>query len=209
MDDGPHPELPAQAEEPDYAWDVFISYSRWSGWPGWVRKHFEPLFQHYLGEDLGRRPTVFVDWQSHGPGEWPAALGRQLARSRVLVPLLSRMYFESPWCKSEYELMRLRADQCGCPLIMPVIIHDGGGPDFDHAERQELVNLRRYANPAMPAESVTREALAVEIGKWTPLVASAISAVPPHDPSWEQIHVDSMNKTFDQVRQERLPSWGQ
>jgi hypothetical protein len=85
-------------QSPDYTWDAFVSFRRWQEWPRWVERHFDPLFRHYLGEELGRAPRVFIDSQERQPGDWPTELGRELARSRVLVPLLSRMYFASPWC---------------------------------------------------------------------------------------------------------------
>jgi hypothetical protein len=190
----------------DYTWHIFLSFRRWQEWPYWVKRHFDPLFRHYLGEELGVEPRVFVDWQDRRPGDWPTELGVELARSRVLVPLLSRMYFESPWCTTEYELMRLREERCKRALIVPAIIHDGRDLP-DHARRAYSAELVRYANPRMTRESPRGEKLADRIADWVPTVAQAIRKAPPHDPDWEADHVQAMDRTFVMSKQRSVPSW--
>lgn len=191
----------------DYTWHVFLSFRHWEEWPVWVQRHFDPLFRLYLGEELGFEPKVFVDWQKHKAGDWPTELGLALARSRVLVPLLSRMYFNSAWCTTEYELMRKREERCKLPLIVPAIIHDGQDLP-DHARRRYAVELAQYANPRMTRDSPRGEMLADLIAGWVPTVADAISAAPPHDPAWEHDHVKAMDRTFVESQQRSLPSWG-
>jgi TIR domain len=190
-----------------YTWDVFLSFRRWQEWPRWVKAHFEPLFVQYLGEDLGYAPKVFVDWREREPGPWPAELGRELARSRVLVPLLSRMYFDSPWCQSEFDLVLKREEESGKPLIVPAVIHDG--KHFpDSAKKQQSALLSDYANPRMRRESQLGEMLVECIRAWTPMVVAAIQAAPACDPAWEHHHVEAMNLTFEESSQKHVPSWG-
>jgi hypothetical protein len=196
-------------QESGYAWDVFLSYSRWARWPEWIDKHFKPLFEHYLGEELARPPRIYVDRENRQPGPWPSALGKALSSARVLVPLLSRTYYTSPWCRSEYDLMKLRSEQCGCALILPAVIHDGGEGRFGHAEGLDWLDLKPFANPAISEGSITREGLGRDIGDWTPRVASAIQAAPPHDAAWQEMHVDAMTEIYEQSVQKRLPGWGQ
>jgi hypothetical protein len=192
-----------------YRWDVFLSFRRWQEWPAWIEAHFEPLFRHYLGEELGDEPRVFIDWdwRQRRPGDWPRELGVALSRSRVLVPLLSRLYFRSPWCSAEYDLLHLRERAFGQALIVPAVIHDGR--DFpEHAVRTSSVELSRYTNPRLAPRSPKAEALADKIAEWVPLVVQAIRGAPEHDPTWEQAHVDKMDAAFDESRQRNIPPWG-
>ena len=166
-----------------------------------------PRLRLYLGEELGQKPEIYVDLESRSAGDWPTALGSDLARSRVLVPLLSRMYFESPWCRTEYELMRRREDRCRRNLIVPAIIHDGDHLP-DHARRQHAAELMSHANPWMARGSPTSEQLAILVKDWAPVVAAAIRNAPPRDPAWEREHVDAMDSTFATSRQRSVPRWG-
>lgn len=191
----------------EYEWDAFLSYRRWQEWPEWVRAHFHPLFLHYLGEELGREPRVFVDWGDETPGDWPTHLARALARSRVLVPLLSRLYFRSPWCATEYELMKRREDVCAGTLIVPAVIHDGDELP-PHARRTYSAILTAYSNPRIATRGRTAARLADEINKWMPTVRQAIEDAPEYDPTWLNAHVDAMDQTFEQSTQTHVPSWG-
>ncbi len=191
----------------DYTWDVFVSFRHLEGWTRWVEEHFMKRLCHWLGEELGREPEIYVDLEVRSAGDWPTALGCDLARSRVLVPLLSRLYFDSPWCRAEYELMRRRGDRCGRDLIVPAIIHDGNHLP-DHARRWHAAELMWHANPWMAYGGPTGEQLAAIIKGWAPVVAAAIRNAPPYDPSWEREHVDVMDSTFVTSRQRSVPRWG-
>src|SRR5690348_432033 len=91
-----------ESQAPDYAWDVFLSYRRWQQWPIWIRTVLLPMLSHWLGEELGREPRIFLDDPAIRPGkDWVRELAAQHSRSAVLVPLMSKLYFESDWCKAE------------------------------------------------------------------------------------------------------------
>src|SRR4051794_9276077 len=94
-----------------YQYDIFISYRRQPETLTWIREHFLPLLDHWVGLELGRDPSVFVHEISQriAPGaHWPAALNDCLVASRVLIALWTKNYFTSRWCASEFAHMLAR-----------------------------------------------------------------------------------------------------
>src|SRR5438309_10022485 len=96
-----------------YEYDVFISYRRYGKWPCWVKEKFLPLFNLWLSAELGHDARVTLDEQIEAGVDWPIDLGQKLARSKLLVPLLSRQYFSSRWCVTELAHIYAREQQCG------------------------------------------------------------------------------------------------
>ena len=176
-----------------YDYDVFLSYRRWAEWPRWVERHFSPLLTHWLGEELGRPPQVFIDSQIIEVGEiWPTELTRALARTRVLVCLWSRSYFDSSWCLAELSHMLTRQDETGARLILPATVHDG---DRIPASLMYLqtARLNDCANPRMTVDSPASEQLSDLLQRFAVPVASAVNQAPPFRRAWEsdaqkQIH---------------------
>jgi TIR domain len=185
-----------------YDFDVFISYRRHGEWPTWTREIFRPLLYHWLGEELGRDPRIFVDYQIETGDSWPERLGNALGCSRVLVPLFSRQYFSSPWCRSEFALMRAREARCNfrspaCPggLIVPAHIHDG--KDFPESVRSiQGAQLQPYTNVRLSRGSITEERLSDEIRNWVPDIAGATNRAPDHDPAWLTIAAQEFLEQF-------------
>ncbi len=185
-----------------YEFDVFVSYRRHCEWPRWVREIFRPLFDHWLGEELGRPYTVFTDYDIETGASWPERLGQALGGSRVLVSLLSRQYFSSPWCQLEFAHMlareakcNLRTPQCPRGLIIPAHIHDG--QDFPRfALAIQAAQLQPYTNVRLSEGSLTEERLSDEIRKWVPDIAQAISSAPAFDATWTDLAVSNIVKQF-------------
>ena len=106
-----------------YQHDVFISYRREVQWTSWTRDYLKRELHSYLQQDLGREADIFVDERIVVGADWVDELGEHLARSRLLVAVLSRDYFDSIWCLHELDLMLDRsADHVG--LFAPVVVHD-------------------------------------------------------------------------------------
>jgi hypothetical protein len=150
----------ANADPPQYEYDVFLSYSRAMEWPVWVKNVFLPIFVHWLTAELGYDARIFVDNKIESGTSWPQILNKSLAKSAVLVPLLSRNYFASDWCTRELSQMLTREDRCGCRsdhnpygLIVPAIIHDGRELPERIREIQNI-NLAPYVNIRMAPDSV-------------------------------------------------------
>lgn len=115
----------------DYEFDVFLSYSRKGGSPGWALKHFLPKLRDCLTDEMGHVPRIFVD-QNMEPGSvWPDELARCLNRSKILVSIYSPQYFQSDWCLAEWHSMADRERELGLTspelakgLIFPVLYSD-------------------------------------------------------------------------------------
>jgi hypothetical protein len=199
-----------------YEFDVFLSYSRYEEWPAWIKEHFMPLFQHWLGEELSRGPKIFVDYNMHQGVSWPHELARALSRSKVLVALWTPTYFSSTWCTSELACMyareeqhRLKTTQYPCVLIIPATLHDGDRFPAKAAAIQ-MLDLKDCANVRMVKKSMTAAALSKKICLWAPTIAQAIRDAPPFDHSWESLTVDKFVDLFwqEHADQTRVPSLG-
>jgi len=174
-----------------YGYDVFLSYRRLGEWPRWVDQHFLPLFQHWLGEELGRRPKIFVDREGIQSGDnWPLRLAQAHSQSRVLVGLWSRTYFESRWCQVELARMQARMRMHGIPsteqphrLVHAAILHDGDTFP-DSVSQIQTVDLSPCASVRIARDSPTGEELERRIKGWVPGIAYAIGAAPEYDSSW-------------------------
>jgi hypothetical protein len=115
----------------DYEFDVFLSYSRKGGSPGWVHNHFLPKLRDCLTDETGYTPKVFVDQEMEAGTVWPIRLEEVLTRSKILVSIYSPQYFQSQWCRAEWESMAERERLLGLAspeltkgLIFPVLYSD-------------------------------------------------------------------------------------
>lgn len=197
----------------EYEYDVFLSYRRYGEWPEWVSQKFMPLFKHYLGEELGCIPKIFFDVESIETGiSWPARIQNSLARSRVIVPLFSKQYFSSEWCRHELAHMLARENKCGfatreCPegLIIPAKIHDG--KDFPFIIKNiQCLSLEHCSNVRVAKGSPREEELSCLIEKWMPDIVSAIERAPEYDKSWQELLFDEIvEKLYQKPNQVSLP----
>lgn len=97
---------------PDYEYDVFLSYRRSPLVATWVHQFLKPLLKSWLAQSLPYEPTFFIDTDEIEVGdEWPERLQSALARSRVLLAVLSPDYFRSAWCIPEWNWIRSREKQ--------------------------------------------------------------------------------------------------
>lgn len=193
-----------------YEFDVFVSYRRHGEWPVWAHDIFRPLFYHWLGEELGRDPLIFLDTDIEAGDSWPNRLGNALGRTRVLVPLFSRQYFSSPWCRREFAQMRqresllnIRTPENPHGLIVPAHIHDGNGlPAM--ARDIQAAQLQRYTNVRLSKSSFTEERLSEEIRDWVPDIAKAINRAPACDPAWVTMAAEGFVEEFLAVTPQQL-----
>lgn len=193
----------------DYENDIFISYRRSDAdWVRWTRENFVRALTSLLRVRLGA-VKVFVDESIEDGASWPNHLAMSLSRSRVMVAVLSRDYFQSDWCRLELALMhhrektgkyRTAANPRG--LIIPVVIDDG---DCFPVEVQAMQGepLHKFANPFMRPDSPNQEAMAELLRhKFCASIESALHATPAYDPDWEQF----AHKQFDDAFKVRMQS---
>lgn len=178
---------------PDYEYHIFISYRRCDDdWVRWTRDNFVKPLRSLLRPALGD-VRVFLDEQIETGAQWPMSLARAHSHSRLLVPILSRDYFNSEWCRLELALMYEREKQSGLRtpqepegLILPFVIDDGNTfPPEIQAIQGERIHA--YANPWILPTSHRQEEFAAHLHTWCPCLERALKRVPTYDPSWEHL----------------------
>src|SRR5258707_9253679 len=96
----------------DYEYHLFISYRRSDKlWVRWAYENVAEPMKTLLEPSLGE-VKIFIDQNIETGTSWPDRLAQGLARSRLLMPLLSRAYFYSEWCRLELALMYERERAC-------------------------------------------------------------------------------------------------
>lgn len=198
----------------DYEYDVFISYCRRGEWPQWVKEKFLPLFEHWLGAELGEDCRIYIDQNMEKGVAWPYELAYALSHAKVLVPLWSREYFHSAWCKAELAHMLVREKECHFRtlnnprgLIIPAIIYNG--EDIPKCiSHIGYLGIQDCTNVRMAPGSATEEELSNRIKNWVPSVANAIKSAPPYNPEWGNLTADEFLKLFElpEPQQIQLPS---
>lgn len=186
----------------DYEHDIFISYRRSDiDWVRWTRENFVRALSSLLRPRLGSI-KVFVDETIEVGASWPNHLAMSLSRSRIMVAVLSRDYFQSDWCRLELALMHhrekkgsLRTAASPWGLIIPVVIDDGNcfPPEVQAMQGEPL---HSFANPFMRPDSPKQEAMAEVLkNKLCTSIELALAASPAFDPEWEQV----AHKQFEEV----------
>ena len=189
---------------PDYEYHLFLSYRRSdSHWIRWARENVAEILATLLRPSVGN-VKLFVDDQIEGETgmSWPSRLARALARSRLLVPLLSRDYFNSDWCRLELALMREREARCQlrcmsnpAVLIVPFVYDDGECFPVEVQEMQAK-RLHDYCNPFVRPDSPNYERLAEVLFRECPRLVAALQTVPPFDPEWEALAFEQFRERF-------------
>lgn len=186
----------------DYEHDIFISYRRMEDeWVQWTHKNFLRPLRALLQPALGR-VRIFADNQIETGTSWPAYIARAHARSRILIPILSRDYFNSEWCRLELALMHHREKLVGCRtpvqdgvLILPVAIDDGDSfpPEVQDMQAEAI---HEFALPYMSPQGARQEEFAAHLKKWCPRIERALQTIPPFDPAWEELAHAEFAKQF-------------
>jgi hypothetical protein len=144
-----------------YEYDIFISYTRGGVTGEWVRNHFEPGLRGWLELTMLEQPRIFWD-PDIGTGQtWPNALRSALARSRIIVPVLTYPYFRSEWCRAELNTMiareralNLRTGQDLDGLIYPVRFHGEDFPPTIRTLQYRDMSRWAYAEPGFRETSL-------------------------------------------------------
>ena len=174
---------------PNYEHHIFVSYRRSDEeWVRWTRENVVRFLRSLLRPALGQ-VSVYMDETIETGASWPEHLALNQARSRLLVAILSRDYFQSDWCRLELALMSARERAAGLRtqgnpggLIVPLVIDDG---DLFPAEIQAIQSERihNFANPFMRPDSPRQEELAEIIRtRVCPSVERMLQSVPEFDP---------------------------
>lgn len=179
----------------DYQYDVFVSYPR----EAYARKLISPWLrgvidriEYWLRQELeGREPRVFLDEVSIEVGShWPSLLEEALRTTRCLLPIWSPAYFQSPWCRAEWQSFLAREQTLGREtgsLIVPIRFHDGEWfPEEAQAVQQLDVSALTATTKAFWKTKRADELDQLLRGfAWD--LARAVKSAPAFDPSWPVI----------------------
>ena len=185
-----------------YIYDIFISYKRDDEINKWIKKHLEPLLALAVELELGYRPVIYRDDRLKDGGTWPLDLGNALGRSKVLIPLWTKVYFHSKWCIRELSTILEREQSTNCRtylnpngLIIPLILHDCEEvkPQLKHIQSRPI---RECFNVRMSRDSPLAEQLEDELSEAAKGIAHAIRKAPEWQPDWPQNSARSFMDTL-------------
>jgi len=198
----------------DYLFDFFVSYKRDAETRGWIEKHFRPLLNLRVRQEIGRDPRIFIDDQLETGSSWPVQLGENLGRSRILIALWSKDYFSSNWCILEMSHMLARERQANMRgagnsrgLVIPVVIHDG--EDFPNSLGDiQRIDIQSCFNVRMAIDSRRAEDLDAILAKEARAFARALECAPGWQEHWA---INAAREFYDEhfrstpIEQLRLP----
>jgi hypothetical protein len=198
----------------DYLFDFFISYKRDAETRSWIEKHFRPLLNLRVRQEIGRDPRIFIDDQLETGSSWPVQLGENLGRSRILIALWSKDYFSSSWCILEMSHMLAREKQSNMRgvansrgLVIPVVIHDG--EEFPNSLCDiQRIDIQSCFNVRMAVDSRRAEDLDAILAKEARAFARALECAPRWQEHWTTAAArEFYNQHFQSapVEQRRLP----
>jgi hypothetical protein len=172
--------LVSGATQDDYRWDVFVSYARGGPVEQFVRGHLVPSLTGWLQEEL-KRKSVFVDQSEIPTGvAWPQSLRDEHLRSRVLLCVFSRQYFESQWCQAElHSMLRRHKSEPGKPrtFVHAVVAHDCEDMSELHRDVQKL-ECRKFHHFTYMQRTPTQQ-FNKAIADLAKDIAQSVNAVPP------------------------------
>lgn len=129
-----------------YRYDAFFSYKRASESNDWHKKVLDTLV-HWLKQELRRDSVrIFIDTEDIRAGSrWRSQLVDSLRTSKCVVCIWSPLYFESRWCRSEWQSFVKRGQLYNRNLVLPASYHDG--QSFPSEARQtQCPDFSEYAS---------------------------------------------------------------
>ncbi|MET9263385.1 toll/interleukin-1 receptor domain-containing protein [Amycolatopsis sp. NPDC004079] len=103
---------------------IFLSYAQADDV---VLDFIEPFTQslkHMAFTDQGRTLEIFVDRETIGWGEdWREGIRQGIESAAIFMPIVTRQYFERPWCRDELLAFYSAADRLRATgLVLPVVL---------------------------------------------------------------------------------------
>jgi hypothetical protein len=174
-----------------YEYDVFFSYKRDRQSDAWHHAVMQKL-QYWLRHELSKADVpVFFDTEEIQTGaRWRNHLAEALRASKTMVCVWSPLYFQSPWCVSEWKTFEARESLCGQELIVPATYFDGACfPDA--AKGRQMLDLSNYTS-TMARFWETQAAVDFEEKCLRPLardMAASVRRAPPFSPDFPVVEV--------------------
>lgn len=186
----------------DYEHNIFLSYAHGDLWTPWVKNTFLPRLHAYLQIEVGRL-QISVDYQIEPGALWSPNLQRRVARSQIMLALLSADYFQREWCRREMALMLEREKRLGMEgrdenygLLVPIRLGDGlMFPDL--VRRVQYQDFEDFADPDLPSGTPRMSDFNGAVKKLAKTIAGALPRVPTEcSEVWDTFTGDDF---FDQL----------
>lgn len=173
----------------DYEHHIFVSYAHGNLWTPWVTETFVPRLQCYLELEVGQL-VPFVDEQIQTGARWDNVLKGCVARSKLMLSLLSAAYFRSEWCRREMSLFFEREKKLNLVgrddnygLLIPIRLGDGAYfPDV--VTELQYHDFEEFADPDLPAGSSRASDFNRNLRKLAKTIARTLPNVPAFCDSW-------------------------
>lgn len=141
-----------------YEHHIFLSYAHGELWTPWVKEVFLRKLQFYLESEVGRL-EVSVDYQIQAGTLWGPNLERRVARSKLMLALMSANYFHREWCRREMALMferekhlKLEGRDKNYGLLIPIRLGDGNTfPEL--IKKVQHFDFEEFLDPDLPVGS--------------------------------------------------------
>ena len=167
----------------EYEYHIFVSYARGTLWADWVKDKFVPKLHFYLESEVGEK-QISVDYQIDAGANWELNLRRRVARSQIMIALLSAAYFERDWCRREMAWMferekelELEGSSENYGLLIPVRLGDGDKyPEL--IKRVQYHDLEPFADPDLPPNSVRASNFNDSMKKLAQIIKRTLPNVP-------------------------------
>jgi hypothetical protein len=134
----------------DSGYDVYVSYKHDSFTDEWLRSFLKSL--ELVTEMIRGRPVRFyLDYREIEVGsEWADQTAIALAKSKLLLAVITPPYWKSSWNVAEWKTFRQRELKSGQPLIFPLLAF---GKELPSSEaRRPFIDLRKFMPPTRTVE---------------------------------------------------------
>ncbi|TDP94987.1 TIR domain-containing protein [Labedaea rhizosphaerae] len=172
---------------PGYEFDVFISYSQRGSAQKWLKNHFLAKLEDCLADQGAQSPRVFWDRTMHKGVHWPSQLQKALHRSKIMIAVLTPLYFTSPWCMAELRSMYAREQLLGLAdtarpqgLIYPILYSDSQNFPAEESLHRAWWDFKALATPEpVFQESRDWHSFHLLVSKFAEDVVDLLNEVPP------------------------------
>lgn len=159
-------------------------------WVDWTRLFRDTLIAVIYPGFKQASPRVFWDEQIDTGAAWPPHLADALARSKIVLPILSLNYFSSQWCKLELQLAIERKNGLkSVPpypgFVFPVSIEDESAYPPEVRELQ-CRSFRQFSCPILVRNSPDHSELGKELAKLKAEIIHRIESAPIFNPVFAQ-----------------------
>ena len=167
-------------------YDIFFSYKRDPESNTWHRNLKEKL-AYWLKQELGQAEVrIFFDTDEIRTGlHWRQKIADALRSSRAIICVWSPLYFQSPWCVSEWKTFEAREGLYHLDLVIPASYHDGESFPIE-AKARQWVDFSNYTS-TFARFWETESAVQFEdryLKRFARDTATRIRNAPPFDPNF-------------------------